>query len=186
VCELIGRARAGSGLWFLHRQDFPVEPGQRSMPQMIRWALDLTNSLVNTQGTLVGHTKRVLCIASSPDGKNWAPGSEEGIIFWNAAGEPRGEVHNEKGAVSALAFRPDGQVLASKTAGAEIVFWDVASQIPLDAPLVGHAKHVNSLAFSSDGKQLAAGDADEKVLLWDATTRTRIGTKPLCEFDNPT
>jgi WD40 repeat protein len=137
---------------------------------------------------LVGSNKPVLCIGSSPDGKTWASGSEEGIIFWNAAGEPRGQVHNEKGAVSALAFRPpDGLELASNTAGGEIVFWDVARQIPLSPPLGDpQAGHVNSLAFSPDGKQLAAGDADEKVFLWDANTRTRIGTKPLCEFNNPT
>jgi WD40 repeat protein len=136
-------------------------------------------------GTLVRHKKPVLCLASSSDGKNWASGSEEGIIFWNGA-EPRGEVHKEKGAISALAFRPDGQLLASNTPGAEIVFWDVASQTPDGAALTGHAKHVTSLAFSPDGKQLAAGDMAEKVLLWDATTRTQLSSKPLCEFDNPT
>ncbi len=136
-------------------------------------------------GTLVGHKKPVRCIASSSDGKNWASASEEGIIFWNAAG-PRGEVHNEKGAISALAFRPDGQLLASNTPGAEIVFWDVAGQTPLDPPLTGHADHVTSLAFSPDGKQLAAGDMAEKVLLWDATRRIQISSKPLCEFNNPT
>jgi WD40 repeat protein len=134
--------------------------------------------------TLVGHEKAVLCIAASPDGKTLASGSEEGIIFWDASGEPRGAVHNEKGAVSAVAFRPDGQVLVSNTAGNEIVFWDVARQIPLDPP-IKHANHVTSLAFNLDGKQLAAGDEDERVLLWDARTRTPIGDKPLCEFDNP-
>jgi WD40 repeat protein len=134
---------------------------------------------------LFGHNKPVLCIASSPDGKTLASGSEEGIIFRNAAGEQLGEVHNEKGAVSALAFRPDGQVLASNTAGNEIVFWDVASKTPIDSPLIKHAKRVTSLAFSPDGKQLAAGDKDEKVLLWDAMTGTQIGTEPFCKFDNP-
>jgi len=49
-----------------------------------------------------------------------------------------------------------------------------------------HAKHVTSLAFSPDGKQLAAGDEDEKVLLWNATTGARLGTEPVCEFNNPT
>jgi WD40 repeat protein len=136
--------------------------------------------------TLVGHQKPVLCIASSSDGKYWASGSEEGIIFWNGAGKLRGEMHAERGAISALAFRPDGQLLASNTAGAEIVFWEVATQKPLDPPLAGHADHVTSLAFSPDGKRLAAGDKAEKVLLWDTTTRTRIGSKPLCEFNNPT
>ena len=29
------------------------------------------------------------------------------------------------------------------------------------------------------------GMEDEKVLLWDAIIRARIGTKPVCEFDNP-
>lgn len=133
-----------------------------------------------------GHKEPVLCIAASPDGKTLVSGSQEGVIFWDAAGERSSKLHNEKGAISALAFHPNGQVLASNTAGNEIVFWDVARQIPLDPPLMGHKGHVTSLAFSHDGHQLAAGDEDEKVLLWDANTRTLIGTKPLCEFDNPT
>ena len=95
-------------------------------------------------------------------------------------------MHNEKGAVSALAFRPDGQVLASNTAGNEIVFWDVAIKTPLDSPLIKHAKRVTSLAFSPDGKQLAAGDKDEKVLLWDAMTGTQIGAKPCTNLTIPT
>jgi WD40 repeat protein len=136
----------------------------------------------------------VLCIASNPDGRTFACGSDEGIIFWSAAGQLIDQVRSEKGAISALAFRPDGQVLASNTAGKEILFWDVARKQPLDLPALAkelngpdaHAKHVTSLVFSPDGKQLAAGDEDEKVLLWDATTGARIGTEPLCEFDNPT
>ena len=140
------------------------------------------------------NAKPVLCIASSPDGRTFASGSDEGITFWSAAGQLMGEVPSEKGTVSALAFRPDGQVLASNTAGNEIVFWDIARKQPLDLPALAkdlngpdaHAKHVTSLVFSPDGKQLAAGDADEKVLLWDATTGARISNEPLCEFDNPT
>jgi WD40 repeat protein len=65
-------------------------------------------------------------------------------------------LHSEKGGVSALAFRPDGRVLASNTAGTQIVFWDVARKEPLDSPLISHARPVTSLAFSPDGKQLVA------------------------------
>jgi WD40 repeat protein len=144
--------------------------------------------------SLSPNAKPVLCIASNPDGRTFACGSDEGIIFWSAAGQLIDQVRSEKGAISALAFRPDGQVLASNTAGKEILFWDVARKQPLDLPALAkelngpdaHAKHVTSLVFSPDGKQLAAGDEDEKVLLWDATTGARIGTEPLCEFDNPT
>lgn len=140
------------------------------------------------------HAEPVLCIASSPDGQTFASGSDEGIVFWTAAGQLLGEVVSEKGTVSALAFRPDGQVLASNSAGKEIVFWDVSTKQPLDLPEMAkhlntpesHAKHVTSLAFSPDGKQLAAGDEDEKVLLWNATTGARLGTEPVCEFNNPT
>ena len=138
--------------------------------------------------------KPVLCLASSRDGKMFASGSDESIIFWSAAGQPIDQVRSPTGTVSALAFRPDGKVLASNTAGTEIVFWDVTTKRPLDLPTAPrdlnspefHKKHVTTLAFSPDGTQLAAGDEDQKVLLWDAITGARIGTGPLCEFDNPT
>ena len=86
-------------------------------------------------------------------------------------------------------------MLASNTAGKEILFWDVARKQPLDLPawlehLNGpdaHAEACHQSGFQSR-RQTSWRQAMKmrRFSLWDATTGARIGTEPVCEFDNPT
>jgi WD40 repeat protein/serine/threonine protein kinase len=71
----------------------------------------------------------------------------------------------------ALAFSPDGEILASSTglASNSIDLWSVSDQKLIDR-LEGHARYVHSLAFSQDGKQLASASADQTLRIWDTET----------------
>lgn len=77
--------------------------------------------------------------------------------------------------VNAVAFSPDGRLLATGGDDDLIIIWDSASGHELRA-LVGHSGYVNSLSFSPDGRLLASGSSDSLIKLWDMTGGAEIQT----------
>jgi WD40 repeat protein len=90
-----------------------------------------------------------------------------------------GELTVNAGA-TALAFRPDGRVLACAALDGTIRLWDVG-QDRVAGELVGHAETVMCLAYSPDGRWLASGGDDRTLRLWDAATGEPAGA---WELDN--
>jgi WD40 repeat protein len=72
--------------------------------------------------------------------------------------------------VMAIAFSPDGKVLASGAGYAEsaIRLWEVSSGTEIGR-LEGHRAWISSLVFWPDGLTLASASADQTVCLWDLT-----------------
>jgi WD40 repeat protein len=70
------------------------------------------------------------------------------------------------GAVFAVAFSPDGKLLATGEASGEIRLWRIADSQPL-LILKEHSSWVRSVNFSPDGTILASGSQDHTVKLWD-------------------
>ena len=71
--------------------------------------------------------------------------------------------------VLALAYSPDGSILASAGDDAVVVLRDVASGRVVGR-LEGHGDAVSCLAFSPDGRTLATGSYDRTVKLWDVAS----------------
>jgi WD40 repeat protein len=109
-----------------------------------------------------------------PDGKTLASNGtvEEKVKLWDVTtGDQRATLKAklswQDSPVNAMAFTPDGKVLAGTTMfGAHMVFWDVRSS-QLMGTIHFHPR-TSSIAFSPDGKTLASAHVDGTVKLWDA------------------
>lgn len=69
------------------------------------------------------------------------------------------------GEVTALAFSPDGEVLATGSAAGVVQLWEVQDGSLL-ASLEGHVAPVRDLAFSPDGASLVSGGEDSVLKVW--------------------
>ncbi|GAB3987767.1 hypothetical protein GCM10029978_107850 [Actinoallomurus acanthiterrae] len=73
------------------------------------------------------------------------------------------------GNVDAVAFSPDGKILATGSNDTTVRLWDVAAA-RTTTTLTGHTGFVYSVAFSPDGKTLATGSTDGTARLWDVAS----------------
>src|SRR5579871_777052 len=76
------------------------------------------------------------------------------------------ELHGHHDAVYAVAFRPDGEQMATASFDHTIKIWDVATGHVVRT-FTGHQDKVLALAYSVDGRQLASAGMDGTIRLWD-------------------
>jgi len=99
-------------------------------------------------------------VAFARGGKSVASGSgDRSIRIWN--GKPPAKI-DVQGAVMALAYSPDGNLLASGTDGNAVQLHDARTHKPLQT-IDGHKDTVVSLAFSPDSKTLFSGSLDRTI-----------------------
>ncbi|MEC4804218.1 MAG: WD40 repeat domain-containing serine/threonine-protein kinase [Jaaginema sp. PMC 1079.18] len=67
--------------------------------------------------------------------------------------------------VNAVAYSPDGRILASGGSDGAIALWD-AQTGELLRSFKAHSQGINTIAFRPDGRQLATGSGDHTVKLW--------------------
>ena len=117
-----------------------------------------------TRQTLTGHTYGIDGVAFSPDGKTLASADSETIRLWDIA---TGEIlQTSSGALTDVAFSPDGATIIIGSLDSTVRLWDVATGETLTT-LTGHTSPVVSVAFSPDGRSLASGSWDATIRLWD-------------------
>ena len=103
------------------------------------------------------HTRSVLSVAFSPDGKTIASGSGDHTIrLWDVStGKNIRTRTGHADSVYSVAFSPDGKNIRTITR---------------------HRGPVYSVAFSPDGNTIATGSADDTIRLWEVSTGGHIRT----------
>src|SRR5262249_14816641 len=90
----------------------------------------------------------------------WEPGKDEPSMLLNA--------HADQ--VSAVAFSPDGGLLACADSDFAIHVWDDPRHAKQKFVLNGHTDEIRSLAFNASGTRLASAGPDRVVHIWAVTT----------------
>jgi WD40 repeat protein len=118
-------------------------------------------------------------MALSPDGALLAIAYYQRLSLWDleSSRPVQADLTGHSGSISAIAFDPAGELMATAGSGGDILLWDLGSGQALGR-LRGPGGRIYDLAYSHDGEKLLAAGEDG-ILLWEVspTAWTRLACR---------
>jgi len=100
------------------------------------------------------------------------------LLLWDPRAGDVMEASGHSDDIRAIAFSPDGTLLATGSVDRTARLWDAATGAPF-AVLDGHSNGVSAVAFSPDGKRVATasgGSFDSTARLWNVVAGSELHT----------
>jgi len=153
----------------------------------------IANSQSGTRSSPIPHIDTEILF--SPEGDWLAAVTKDGFVLWDlimmaesnlpdalpAQGEAPGKnfgVEFDMGRPRAIAFSPNGQILATGSLNEGISLLDVRSGEQLEELLSLHRGDIEGLAFSSDGDTLVSIGEDGQIIFWDVNLESATFGQP--------
>jgi WD40 repeat protein len=108
-------------------------------------------------------------LAFSPDGERLAVSNREILLLIDvSSGQIIRQMTGHTRSIYAIAFRPDGKMIATGADDATVRLWDAESGAAIKR-MVGHSTYISDVAFSPDGRWLVSATSNE-FKVWDVAT----------------
>jgi len=140
-------------------------------------AVPVDSLVPGSPGVMRGHTDAITAVAYSPDGGSLVSAGRDGSLrFWSLAdGKEHGSIAAQRSQVNALAFSPDGTLVAAGNVELQVRLLEVATGAAKQ--VLAFPDAVLELAFSPDGNVLAVVGPSGTAMLFSVSDGKQLGVR---------
>jgi len=139
------------------------------------------NQIVIVKGTTNAGAEKIsyqpTSVAINPAGNEIAVGGKDNTLhIYSVTGTSVKETKvltDHRGALTAIAYSPDGKYIASADSNRDVFVWDAASKALKITGWVFHNAKVTSVSWNPNSKYIATGSLDSHVIVWSVDEPTK-------------